>query len=281
MKLHLPESLDEAVALLQTYEEARCLAGGQTLVAMLNANLLFPDALIGLKRIKSLDGIERKADGAVAIGAMTPHRAIAESSQFGAAQAILGEAARGIAHPPIRNFGTIGGSIAHADPAADLPTALAAAAATVEIYGPKGARTVPVEDFFVSYLTTVLEPGEIVTCIHVPRGPDAARCAYYKLSRIAGDLAILSVAVVVAIQDGICTEARIALGGCGPTPIRLTAADRALVGEPISDRSIARASEALAAECRPFDDFRATARYRLRVMPRIVRRTILSAAGRA
>jgi len=280
MKLHRPDTLDEAISLLSQYDNARCIAGGQTLVAMMNAELVKPDALVSLDRIGALRGIVRKPDGAVEIGAMTTHRDIAAFDGFSPAQAIVGLAARRIAHPPIRNRGTIGGSIAHADPAADFPTALTAAQAEIEIAGPRGRRTVAIEDLFVDYLTTAVEPDEIVARIRLPEGPKGARAHYEKFSRVDGDFAILSVAVVLGFAGGACTHARLALGAAGPTPVRSDEADRALAGGKIGDAAIDAAVKALAARCDPIDDFRGSADYRRRIMPRLVRRAIRHAEGR-
>jgi carbon-monoxide dehydrogenase medium subunit len=280
MKLHRPDNLDEALSLLSQYDNARCIAGGQTLVAMMNADIVQPDALVSLDRIGALRGIARRPDGAVEIGAMTTHREVAAFGGFAPAQAVVGAAARPIAPPPIRNRGTIGGSIAHADPAADLPTALTAAQAEVEVAGPRGRRSIAIDDFFVDFLTTAVEPDEIVACVRLPRGPAGARAHYEKFARVDGDFAILSVAVVLGFEGGVCSHARLALGAAGPTPIRSDDADRALIGRAIDDDAIDRAAAALDARCDPIDDFRGSADYRRRIMPRLVRRAIREAEGR-
>jgi carbon-monoxide dehydrogenase medium subunit len=280
MKLYTPGTIDEAIAILGKYENARCIAGGQTLVAMMNAELVQPDALVSLGGIGALRGIAPLVDGTTEIGAMTTHRQIADYGRFSPAQAIVGQAARRIAHPPIRNVGTIGGSIAHADPAADFPTALVAADAVIEIAGTRGRRTVRARDFFVDYLTTVVEPDEIVASIRVPAGPSGARTHYEKFSRVDGDFAILSVAVVLADADGVCSHARIVLGAAGPTPIRSDDADAALEGRAIGDEAIDAAIVVLAELLDPIDDFRGSADYRRRIMPRLARRAILAAWGR-
>lgn len=279
MKLHTPETIEDAVALLGQYENARCIAGGQTLVAMMNAELVQPDALVSLARIGGLRGIAVLVDGTVEIGAMTTHREVAAYDGFSPAQAIVGLAARRIAHPPIRNSGTIGGSVAHADPAADFPTALVAADAVIEIAGKRARRVLRADEFFIDYLTTAVEPEEIVTSIRVPVGPADARAHYEKFARVDGDFAILSVAVVLAVAGGVCGHARIALGAAGPTPVRSDAADAALVGHVIGDASIDAAVAALSELVDPIDDFRGSADYRRRIMPRLVRRAILAAGG--
>jgi carbon-monoxide dehydrogenase medium subunit len=180
---HEPDTLDAALALLGADDGARCLAGGQTLVAMLNANLIEPSALISLRRIKDLDAIAWQKDGGVRIGAMATHAAVARDARMRSAMPLVAEAAASIAHPAIRTMGTMGGAICHADPAADYPTALLAAGAAIEIAGKAGRRSVPAAEFFVDYFTTALEPGEIVTAITVPAMPKGAVGHYLKYAR--------------------------------------------------------------------------------------------------
>ncbi|MEC7488425.1 MAG: FAD binding domain-containing protein, partial [Pseudomonadota bacterium] len=156
MKLHHPRTVDEAVTLLAKDQDTRCLAGGATLVAMMNAELLAPGALVSLRDVDSLKGISRTSDGTVVIGAMTNHVSLAETNDFDTGQRVVAEAASVIGHPAIRNMGTIGGSIAHADSAADYPAALAAAEAVIKTISSQGERSIPAAEFFVDYLETAL-----------------------------------------------------------------------------------------------------------------------------
>ena len=160
------------MAALAENSGARCLAGGQTLVAMMNAGLIEPPLVIGLRRITELKGIEFDDTGSVVIGAMTTHAALARETRLSGGHAVLREAAATIAHPAIRNMGTLGGALSHADPNADYPPAVLAADAEIEVVGPGGRRTIPASDFFLDFLTSAIEPGEIVTKIRVPP-PDA------------------------------------------------------------------------------------------------------------
>jgi aerobic carbon-monoxide dehydrogenase medium subunit len=233
-----PTTLDEAFRALDA-EDARCLAGGQSLVAMMNLGVVSPARLVSLRRISSLKGTSREKDGGLRIGAMTTHEEIAALDS----NLVLAQAGRVVAYPAVRSWGTIGGSVAHADPAADYPVALVAANAEIEVQSAKGVRRIPARDFFRGLFETALAKGEIVTAIHLP--PQPKRAAYEKLSLVAGDFAILSVAVAH----------RIAVGGCAATPIVLARAEDGANVEPMSDQ-------------------RASAAYRKKVLPELVRRTV-------
>ena len=278
MNFHAPQSIEEAVALLAGDLDARCLSGGQTLVAMMNADLIEPTALISLKRIAALRGITAAPDGWIRIGAMTTHDAIANAgAALSGSASIVRQAAARIAHPAIRSVGTIGGSLAHADPAADFPTATTAADAEIELVGAAGPRRVPARDFFVDYLQTALEPGELIAAIHLPPGPPGVATAYEKLSRVDGDFAIVSAAVVLALQDGRCTHLRLVAGGCGPTPIRSDDAEARLIGTTLGDREVADAAALFAQACDPVDDVRASGNYRRAVIARLLPRAVRTA----
>ena len=274
MKLHHPRTVDETVSLLGDDEDARCLAGGATLVAMMNADLLSPGALVSLRDIDELKGIASDNDGAVTIGAMTNHVTIAESAAFDSGQAVVAKAAAVIGHPAIRNMGTIGGSIAHADPAADYPAALLAADAVITVTGASGKREIPAADFFVDYLETALEEGELVTSVHLPPRPDGTVSAYEKFARVEGDFATVSIAVQLREQGGGIEDIRLAVGACAPVPTRSPDAEVLLKSDGISDRTVAAACEHLAALADPVDDFRGSGAYRLKLIPVLVARAI-------
>ena len=206
MQLFHPTTIDEAVGLLAAHDEARCLAGGQTLVAMLNLGLLDPPALVSLRKVDGLDRLTRHADGSVTMGATVTQAALAAAALPGAL-AVLSEAAQQVAHPAIRNFGTVGGALCHADPAADLPPAFVAAQARLTALGPDGKRSFSAEDFFVDYLTTALYDGEILTAIHLPPPPAGSVGAYLKYARVDGDYATVSVAATLILAQGVCRAA--------------------------------------------------------------------------
>jgi carbon-monoxide dehydrogenase medium subunit len=274
---HLPTSIEEAAQLLAEDPEAKCLAGGATLVAMMNARLMQPSALVSLRQIKEMTGIARAADGSVRIGAMTRHRITAASSELRAGQEVVRQAASVIANPPVRNMGTMGGSIAFADPGADYPPALVAADAEIELLGTGGMRRIKAADFFTDWYQTALEPGELVTAIHLPAGEADAVGCYDKLARVEGDYATASAAIVLRMNGRECAGISIAIGACGPRPVRLPEAESKLVGGHLDDAALAGAGALLADAADPVDDVRASADYRRLVIPRLVRRAVRAA----
>jgi carbon-monoxide dehydrogenase medium subunit len=275
MKYLEPETVDEAVAALASAEDARCLAGGATLVAMLNADLVDPKVLVGLRKIHALRGINRTADG-IRIGAMTTHNEIAADDRLTGALAVLRSAAGQIAHDAIRYVGTIGGAIAHADPSADWPTAITAAGASIEIASSSGTRAVSVDEFFLGYLQTALQPGELVTAIDFQSGPKNARGHYLKFARVDGDYATVSIAIVLAMNGKRCEYVRFAAGACGPSPLRIVAAEERLLGTELTAVDIAAAGDLLAAAADPVSDVRGSSEYRRLLIPRLLKRAIMT-----
>lgn len=273
---HEPDSLGRALDLLAEIDGARCIAGGQTLVAMLNARLVEPPALVSLGRIAELGGIGRTAAGALRIGATVTHEAVAESESIGRDFPLIAEAARAIAHPPIRSFGTIGGAVAHGDPNSDYPAALVASDAAIEISSRAGRRSVPAGEFFQDYLATALTPGEIVAAVVVPEPPSGARGLYLKFARVDGDYATLSVAAILGQQNGACGHIAVALGAAGPVPVRDRSAEAKLMGKRLNDAAIAEFGAALAARCDPVDDVRGSSAYRRGLIPGLVARALRS-----
>lgn len=269
-----PRTVAEALASLDGEEEARPLAGGASLVAMMNANLLSPSLLVSLRDIPELKGISAAPGGGLRIGAMTRHCETAAASGLCGTLAVLRAAAGRIANPPVRNMGTMGGSISLADPGADYPAALVALGARVEIASLGGTRLLSARDFFVDWYTTALTPGELVTAVLLP-APAAGTGLYHKLARVAGDFATVSVALTAAPSG----EVTLAIGGCGPFPIADAAADRELSGRLGDAGAARRAGEILAALADPVDDVRASADYRRLVIPRMVARIAGDAAG--
>ncbi|MGE5147727.1 MAG: FAD binding domain-containing protein [Candidatus Eiseniibacteriota bacterium] len=280
MKFFEPTTVDEAVRYLAADPDYRCLAGGATLVAMMNAQLVEPTGLVSLAKVDGLKGIKRDADGSLTIGAMTLHQTVADSDAFEGGHAVVRDAARLIGHPAIRNMGTMGGSISHADAAADYPSALVAAGAEIEVASAKGRRSMPAGDFFVDYLETALEPGELVTAIKLPPAAKGAVSAYQKFARVEGDFATVSAAVVLSMDGGKCKDIRIAVGACAPVPVRVPDAEAALRGTALDDGAVASACEMLAGACDPVDDFRGSGEYRLMLVPVLVGRAIGAARAR-
>jgi aerobic carbon-monoxide dehydrogenase medium subunit len=288
---HAPRSVDEAIDLLVRYGgDAKVLAGGQSLVPLLNFRLARPAALVDLNTIPSLAGI-REDDGVVRFGAMTRQRAIEFSSVVRRRVPLLAEATELVGHLPIRTRGTIGGSIAHADPAAEYPAVLTALDGDVVARGPRGERVLKPAELFQTYLTTSLAPDEIVVEIRLPAidaghsdGPARTGWAFEEFSRRHGDFAIVGVAALIGVQDGRCTLARLATAGAGPISMRLRAAEQILESGGLGEATIAAAAERAAGLVEPDADIHASADYRrhlTRVLTeRAVRRAIETARSR-
>jgi carbon-monoxide dehydrogenase medium subunit len=259
---HAPRSVDEALAVLARYAgEAKVLAGGQSLMPLLNFRLARPAALIDLNRIPSLAHITER-DGLVRLGAMTRQRAIEFSPVVAGRLPLLAEATRWVGHLPIRTRGTIGGSIAHADPSAEYPAVLAALEGDVLVRGPRGERAVRPADLFQTYLTTSLEPDEILTEVRLPAMPAGAGYAFEEFARRHGDFAIVGIAAMVVRAGAGCAKARLAAAGTGPVPLRLRAAEEILEREGLGGEAIAAAAEQAAALVEPDSDIHASAEYR-------------------
>jgi aerobic carbon-monoxide dehydrogenase medium subunit len=275
---HAPATIDDALALLRRYDgEARLLAGGQSLVPMMNFRLVAPAALIDLNRTAGLDHIV--ADGAtLRIGAMTRQRTIEFSPLVAAKAPLLREAVRWIGHLPTRSRGTIGGSIAHADPAAEIPMVLCALDGEVVARGPGGERRIAAADLFLSPLTTSLAPDEILTEIRLPVMPEGAGCAIEQFARRHGDFAIASIAAVVVHTGGGRPVVRLATGGIGPVPARLGGAETILEQQGFGRAALAAAAEKAAGLVDPLSDHNASADYRRHLTAVLTRRAASAAA---
>ena len=265
--LYRPRTVDEAVALLTEDPEARPLAGGATLVAMMNARVIDPAVLVSLAGIDELHGIGLRPDGRLRIGAFTRHRDTAACRLPLGASIVVPRAAAQIATATVRNMGTIGGAIAFADPALDYPPALVAAGASIEIASPQGRRTVAAKDFFIDWYVTALEPGELVVAVDLPASA-VGNGVYVKFARVAGDYATASVAACLD-ADGC----RVAIGACGPTPLSDPAVDALLSGDR-SEAAVAQAGRLLVERADPLDDVRGSADYRRALIPRLLARAI-------
>ena len=273
MKYVEPTSLSEALGFLAGDDEARCLAGGATLVAMLNADLVEPSTLIGLRRIDELAGITVTGDQ-LRIGAMTTHAQIAVDDRLTGNGAVVRDAARQIAHPAIRNMGTIGGAICHADPNADFPGALVAANAVLVAAGQSGTRQIPADEFFLDYLETSLEEDEILSAVMLPVEPAGAGARHLKFSRTHGDYATVSISLVLVLDAGACSYARVAVGSVGPTPLHLDEADAILTGSALSEDTVKQAGNKLMEAADPVDDVRGSAEYRRMIIPGLLQRAV-------
>ena len=260
---HAPGSADEAITLLARYGgEAKLLAGGQSLVPLLNFRLSRPAALVDLNRVAGLAYIHETA-GHVRIGAMTRQRAIEFSPVVRRRLPLLAEATTLVGHLPIRSRGTIGGSLAHADPSAEYPTALTALGGQVIVRGPRGERTLEAGELFQGYLTTTLAADEMLVEVRLPVMPDGAGFAFEEFSRRHGDFAIVGIAaIVVGRGGGRCASARLVTAGAGPVPVRLRAAEEILEREGLSDAAVEAAGHRAAELVDPPSDIHASADYR-------------------
>ena len=243
-------SLDEAVSLLGEHADARLLAGGQSLIATLNMRLSAPSLLIDINGLGGLDRIEAK-DGTVTIGALTRHTQAERSDAIARHAPLIASAMPHIAHPAIRNRGTIGGSIAFADPAAELPACLLALGGEVEASGPSGKRTVKADDFFVDLYETALRPGEMLTAIRVPAASAETRTGFAELARRHGDYAIVGLAATARTKGQGLADVRLAFFGVGNTALRARKAEAALESGDV-DAAVA------ALDLAPHDDIQAT-----------------------
>ena len=277
-----PRTLDEALnVLLSRGEGARVLAGGQSLIPLLNFRLAHPEALVDINRIGDLAYL-RADDGGLRIGALTRQHAVERSELVRARVPILAEACHLIGHVPIRHRGTIGGNLAHADPASELPAVMVALEAELTLSSVKGARTVPAHRFFVAPLTTAIETGEMLTEIRVPSLPARTGGAFVEMARRAGDYALVGVAALVALDaSGRCQRARVALCGVGPTPIRASAAEEALVGQRPDGGALDEAASRAAAATSPPSDIHGSAAFRTKLARHFTRQAIALAAQRA
>jgi len=279
---HGPATLDEAIALLARYgERAKALAGGQSLVPLLTLRLARPEVVVDLNGIQELRVVRRDGDD-LFIGALVRHRALERGEGALAACALLQEAAALIGNVRVRTLGTIGGSLAHADPAAELPAVACALDGTLVVRGAAGERAIPAHEFFVGALTTALTPDEVIVGIRLPVLGPGVGYAVTEFTRRAGDFAIVAaVAVVEVRQAGEIARARVALAGVGSTPIRLRGVEAALKSERPDPRTFRRAAEGAAREIEPEGDAHASAAYRRHLARVLTARALERAAAAA
>jgi carbon-monoxide dehydrogenase medium subunit len=278
---YAPKSVSEAVSLLQQHgDDAKILAGGHSLLPALKLRLSQPAVLIDISKIADLQGIN--AGSSIEIGAGTTYAAIAGSDAVRSGCAVLAECVEQIGDIQVRNRGTIGGALAHADPAADLTAVALALGATITAQGPGGARTIAADDMFVEMLTTALEPNEVVTKVSVPKLGTGEGAAYAKLKHPASRYAIVGVAAYVKLgADGKVAAARIAVTGAGPKAVRQSAAEAALVGSAGDDAAVAAASDVAGGEMEYLGDIHASEDYRRAMVKVYAKRALAEALKRA
>lgn len=278
---HRPATLTEALALLGAHPGAKPLAGGQSLIPAMNFRLAAPAALVDLNQLSELSGISESPDGGLVIGAMTRHSAVERNPAVRARAPLLALAMPFIAHSPIRSRGTVGGSLAHADPAAELPAVMVALDARLVVESARGRRVIPAPEFFTGLFATALEPGELITSIEIPPPTPGGGAAFLELARRHGDYALVGVAVVVILEAGRVGEARIVLFSVGEGPVRAKAAERVLAGSAGDEAAIGAAAEAVQQDIDPPADIHASAAYRRQLATVLTRRALTAAGARA
>jgi CO/xanthine dehydrogenase FAD-binding subunit len=275
-----PRTLDEVLARLADLgDDAKLLAGGQSLVPAMNMRLARPKVLIDLGRVQGLDGIHAE-NGSLALGALVRQRTAERSEAVRRGVPLLAEALPFIGHPTIRNRGTIGGSLAHADPAAELPAVVAALDGDLVVASARGRRVVKPPAFFVSYLTTSLRPDEMLVEVRLPAAGAHTCCAFVEFARRPGDFALVGVALALEMDPaGACRTARLALTGVGAGPVRAVQAERCLAGRVVTAAVVREAAESAAKEIDPADDLHATSHYRRRLAAALVEDAARQALG--
>jgi aerobic carbon-monoxide dehydrogenase medium subunit len=274
-----PTTVDEALqAVAEGGEDVKILAGGQSLIPVMRLRLAAPETVVDLGRVSEMRGVRDDGD-AVVIGAMTTHHDVMTDPLVQQYAPLIAEATETVADRQVRARGTFGGALAHADPAGDLPAVALALDAEFVIAGPNGRRTVPAADFFVDYLTTALEEGELLVEIRIPKLTGDWGMRYEKFNRVAQAWSIVAVAAAVRREDGRIAEARIGLTNMGSTPLRARAAEAALAGVEASADAVGAAARAAAEGTSPSSDLNAQADYRQHLAQVLTRRAVIAAAG--
>jgi len=279
-----PRTVKEALTLLSQHgQEAKLIAGGQSLLVLMKQGLITPRYLIDIRNIPGLDCINSDDGGGLRIGSLTSHRALELSPVIKNGFGVLAEMEQRLASIQIRNWGTIGGNLCHADPAGDPAPTLIALKARAKMAGPGGDRTLPLEKFFKDYYETALQPDEILTEIQVPKPSAHTGTAYIKFVLMEGDHSIVGVAVSVTLSkaSGVCDDARIVLGAAAPVPMRAERAEKVLVGKKIKDSVLEEAAQAASEESRPTPDVHGSEEYRRELVRVLVKRAAREAIKRA
>ncbi|HZH20394.1 MAG TPA: xanthine dehydrogenase family protein subunit M [Geodermatophilus sp.] len=274
-----PTTVDEALqAIADGGDDVKIMAGGQSLIPVMRLRLAAPETVVDLSRVAELRGVRDDGD-AIVIGAMATHHDVMTDPLVLQYAPLIAEATETVADRQVRARGTFGGALAHADPAGDLPAVALALDAEFVIVGPEGRRTVPASDFFVDYLTTALEEGELLVEIRVPKLAGEWGMRYEKFNRVAQAWSIVAVAAVVRRENGHIAEARIGLTNMGSTPLRATAVEAALAGADASPETIAAAARSAAEGTSPSSDLNGQADYREHLAQVLTRRAVTAAAG--
>lgn len=282
---YAPRKLDEALRILRDAgEEGRVLAGGQSLIPMLNLRVLNPAVVVDINRIDALNGLRADADG-LTVGALVRHADLLRSREVRQGWPLLAEATEQVAHMAIRNRGTVCGSVSHNDPSAEHPSVLVTLGGKVMIAGNGGPRELPAENFFTGMLSNALEPGEMVIGLRYPRLPTRTGSAFVEFARRRGDFAIAGAAATLTMRDGTCEHARLTIVGMGQGPVRAEAAEKVLAGRRLdakqSEEAFAEAAANVVSAVEPADDVHASSAYRRHLAGVMVMRALETALARA
>lgn len=282
-KYAVARSLEEALDLKTRHgEDARFLSGGQSLIPTMNFRLAQPEMLIDLNGLDDLATIESMADGGVRIGALARHCAVERSSLLRRTHPIVCEAEREVAHPQIRNRGTLCGNLAHADPASEMPAVMLVQGARMQAKSGMGERWIDAQAFFLGVFETALAEEEMLTAVELPTSPAGTGGCFLELARRPGDYAMAGVAATVTLDaDGACTDARLAFCGVGESPVLAEAAARVLIGTRIETEAAREAAETAAGQLAPTADVQASAEYKRHLASVLARRAVCTAADRA
>ena len=275
-----PQSIEEALEVLAADEMARPLAGGQSLIPTMNFRIAAPSKLVDLSKIDALKGHAVEGD-VIRVGAMTRQRDLERDGEVQRANPLVAEVLGNVAHIVIRNRGTVGGSIAHADAAAELPCMLIATGGSVVARSIGGERRITADDLFLFHMTTALEAGELLTEVRIPALPPDTGYAFQEVARRHGDYALAGICALVTLKDGVCSAVRLAACGVASKPTRLAEAESALLGAPPKGKTLMRAGEAARDHVAASDDRQASADYRKDLVAALVRRTVTRATDRA
>jgi aerobic carbon-monoxide dehydrogenase medium subunit len=274
-----PTTVEEALqAVAAGGEDVKILAGGQSLIPVMRLRLAAPETVVDLGGVAELRGVREEGD-AIVIGAMTTHSDVLSDPLIAQYAPLIAQATETVADRQVRHRGTFGGALAHADPAGDLPAVALALDAEFVLVGPGGRRTVPASEFFVDYLTTALEDGELLVEVRVPKLAGSWGMHYEKFNRVAQAWSIVAVAAAVRRENGHIAEARIGLTNMGPTPLRAGATESALAGADATDEAIAAAAAHAAEGTSPSSDLNGQADYRQHLVQVLTRRAVRAAAG--
>jgi carbon-monoxide dehydrogenase medium subunit len=282
---YAPRGLDEAVRILgDAGQDGRVLAGGQSLVPMLNLRIVSPAVIVDINRIESLKRLHADSNG-LTVGALVRHADLLHSSEVRAGWPLLYEATTQVAHMAIRNRGTVCGSVSHNDPSAEHPSVLVTMGGTVVVAGAKGRRELPAEEFFTGMLSNALEPGEMVVELRYPRQPDGTGTAFVEFARRLGDFAIAGAAAMLTMRDGVCERARLTIVGMGEGPFRARTVEDMLTDAELGPKQsrdvFAEAAAKVSAAVDPTDDVHASASYRRHLAGVMTVRALETALARA